>query len=247
MPSAASKHLEFDYEKEEKPWSRVVCRTRFTNGEEITLEELHEISGVKLATLEDWHRISNWAIAREKYQAIYGEDPDNWKEQDCRDLYVRQEKRVSLRGVAEISGNSYEVVKGWADRGDWSKDREKYQEEFKRERDRLAYEAAAREDGVKLRALSSVHVQGAEYFRKMALEMTAFAVDEFEKARSQDTTKALRLVIAADFRGLLRDMSAVHAQAIAIQRDATGLEYQNLNKAMEAVIRAGYDVVAAAK
>lgn len=251
MPSQSSKHLDFDYDNEEKPWSRVICRTRFINGEEITLEELHELSGVRLTTLEDWYRISKWAEKREKYQALYGNDPDVWNEEDCRELYVRQEKKISLAGLAEISGHPYSVLKNWCAVGNWADDRVKYQEEYKRERDRLAYQEAAREDGVRLRAMSSVHVEGAERFRKMALEMTSYAVNEFEKIRSQDRkegkNKALGMVIQADFRGLLRDMSAIHAQAIAIQRDATGLEYQNLSKAMDAVIRAGYDVVAANK
>ncbi len=167
-----------------------------------------------------------------------------WSIEQCRGHYVHYEGRIDYKILAEHSGVPVGTLKRWSTKdpdGGWAVQRERHKTNLRPEIDRKVIEKTSEIIGNELAELAAEHFKlhksarqvAALYFNMKAkiLSQAQFEgldalVKEFEKTNSKD----------------LNNFSLVLDRHTKGERIATGLEYEDINKAIAAVNRAGYEV-----
>ena len=90
-----------------------------------------------------------------------------------------------------------------------------------------------------LAKLNEEHIKGSELFRKMAQQFAGILATEIQNCSPEDRVKKLT---NKEFTLAINRYANVFATAVALQRQATGMQYLDINTAIEQVTRNGYEV-----
>lgn len=162
-----------------------------------------------------------------------------WTREECRIRYVEGEK-IGQRALAEQSGRVANLIGKWCSEDGWVKQREQYQSRLRAETQDKTIEKTSEILSDELSKINEEHIKGLEFYRKLALQCTQTLATELTALEKNGRFK---LTKDKDFALVLQKYAGVHMDAINIERMALGMQYLDLNKAIEATKKAGYDVV----
>lgn len=167
-----------------------------------------------------------------------------WSREQCRSHYVHYEGRIDYRTLAEHSGVTLGTVKRWSTQdsdGSWVDQRDRHQANLRSEIDKKVIEKTSEIFGSELAELAEEHYR----LHKSARSVAAFYFEAKEhllrKARSTGLEALVKELEKTNSKDL-NNFSLVLDRHTKGERVATGLEYEDLNKAIAAVNRAGYEV-----
>lgn len=161
-----------------------------------------------------------------------------WSKEECRDRYVREEK-IGQRELSKLSGRAPTVIARWCKNEEWVQQREQYVSRLRAETEDKVIEATSDRLADELVKMNEEHIRGAELFRKMSQQFAGILATEIQQISQSDRSKT---IINKEFSLALQRYSGIFATAVQLQRQATGMQYLDLDKAVSEVIKAGYDV-----
>lgn len=158
-----------------------------------------------------------------------------WSKEECRIRYVQGEK-IGQRALAEQSGRAASLIGQWCSEDGWVKQREQYQSKLRAETHRKTLELTSDRLAEDLAKRNEDHVKGYEVFRAVSVQYTKALLTEL-----QATSNKLQLL--DDKSMATQRYAAIYNLAVQGERTALGMEYMDINRAIEAASRAGYEVV----
>lgn len=172
-----------------------------------------------------------------------GKRPKEWTREACRDRYVRGEK-ISFRGLFRLTGRTQGTLLNWAKEdpeGHWNEQRERYQSAARAEIDRKTLEKTSEKVSDVLSDLAAEHYR----LHKAARQVAALYFNTKSRLLAMAQAEGMESLVEqlSKLNGKdLNNFSLVLDRHLKGERIATGLEYEDLNKAIAAVTRAGYNV-----
>lgn len=162
-----------------------------------------------------------------------------WTREECRIRYVQGE-RIGLRALAKVSGRAHSVLCRWSSKDRWTEQRGQYEGRMRANLEVKTIEKTTEILSDELSKINEEHIKGLEFYRKLALQCTQTLATELA---ALEKSGRFKLTKDKDFALVLQKYAGVHMDAINIERMALGMQYLDLNKAIEATKKAGYDVV----
>jgi hypothetical protein len=192
---------------------------------------------------------------------FWDEWPKPWAREQCRDYYIRRPHDVpTLEQLAQISGVPYGSIKRWKC-PEWASARDEYIEQLRRSTVDKSVEAVATD----LAVLEIQHVEAYQLLRQCAMAKVRALKTKIDQAaddakivpgidleslgdlgqadREAQATAKAEVVKETDVQDL-RQLSGVIDLAIKGERLILGGEYEDLNKAVAAMTRAGLKITA---
>lgn len=161
-----------------------------------------------------------------------------WSREQCRTRYVQGEK-IGIRTLSKLANRSHGTVGTWSSEDNWTGERERYHNELRTKTEEKVIEATSDRLADELVKMNEEHIRGAELFRKMSQQFAGILATEIQQINQSDRSKT---IINKEFSLALQRYSGIFATAVQLQRQATGMQYLDLDKAVSEVIKAGYDV-----
>ena len=127
----------------------------------------------------------------------------------------------------------------WCSRGNWKAERDRYQIALRSETEAKTIEKTSDRLSDELAKLNEEHIKGSELFRKMAQQFAGILATEIQNCSPEGRVKKLT---DKEFTLAINRYANVFATAVALQRQATGMQYLDINTAIEQVTRNGYEV-----
>lgn len=166
--------------------------------------------------------------------------PQPWSREQCRDRYVRGSK-IGLRTLAEQSGRSLGTLGGWSSEDDWQVQREQFQDKKRSRTDEKIVEQVSQAIAEEAADVAAEHFNAHRSARKIAeFYLNAVSAQLKRLTHPEMLEEALKAVspLSLNFISLTLDRS------IQGERQALGMEYDDINKAIAAIERTGLKVVA---
>lgn len=161
-----------------------------------------------------------------------------WTKEECRDRYVYGE-RIGIRSLTKLSNNVHSTVARWCAEDKWTELRDRYQIALRSETEAKIISETSDRLSDELVKLNEEHIKGSELFRKMAQQFAGILATEIQNTDCGDRVKKLT---NKEFTLAVNRYANVFATAVSLQRQATGMQYLDINNAIEQIIKAGYDV-----
>ncbi len=161
-----------------------------------------------------------------------------WSKEECRDRYVTGEK-IGIRSLAKLANVNLSTIGKWCSHGNWKAERDRYQIELRSQTEAKTIEKTSDRLSDELTKLNEEHIKGSELFRKMAQQFAGILATEIQNSTNPERVRKLT---DKEFTLAVQRYSNVFATAVQLQRQATGMHYLDLDKAVSQVIKAGYDV-----
>lgn len=164
-----------------------------------------------------------------------------WTQEQCQQRYV-QGSRIGLRALAAEGDRSKKTVEDWCAAGKWVQERDRFQQNLQREIEQQTREKLAAELGEEYQQLNTEHFSSFKASRQLAalyFKMSARRLAYLQKIGSEsELTAALENLspVNANFWSLILD------RAVRGERVASGLEYHDLNKAIDLLRQHGYEI-----
>jgi hypothetical protein len=156
-----------------------------------------------------------------------------WSREECRNRYV-QGRRIGLRKLAIESGVAAQNLSTWSMVDGWVEQRQQFQDKARSESDRGAIAIAASENSKILQA------HYANYVEASSVAVTLLGVAKNVAEGLSGTLDPYKLQAAAS--GLNQTLNALKT-AIDGQRQALGLQYNDINVATEFLTGKGFRIV----
>lgn len=167
-----------------------------------------------------------------------------WDESKARDRYVRGEQ-ISFRSLAKISGRHQGTLSRWSKEdpdGTWDVQRERYHKNLRTATDRKQIQHVSEAIGAEMGKLAYEHYK----LHRQAGGLAALYIDTRTKllieAQAQGLVALVKKMETVINPITFNYMSQILDRHIKGERVAAGLEYEDLNKAIAAVTRAGFEV-----
>jgi hypothetical protein len=161
-----------------------------------------------------------------------------WSKEECRDRYVRGEK-IGQRELSKQSGRHETVIARWCSQEKWVQQRQQYVSRLQVETESKTIQKTSDRLSDELAKLNEEHIKGSELFRKMAQQFAGIMAAEIQNSSNE---KRFEKLTDKEFSLAIQRYSTIFATAVQLQRQATGMQYLDLDKAVSEVIKAGYDV-----
>ena len=161
-----------------------------------------------------------------------------WTREECRDRYVTGDK-IGIRTLAKLSGRAHGVLGDWSSKDNWTGQRERFQNNLRTETEAKTIDKTSDRLSDELAKLNEEHIKGSELFRKMAQQFAGILATEIQNCSPEGRVKKLT---DKEFTLAINRYANVFATAVALQRQATGMQYLDINTAIEQVTRNGYEV-----
>lgn len=171
-----------------------------------------------------------------------------WSREECRDRYVRG-PRIGLRALAELSGVPFQTLGVWSRQDAWPEQRRQFQDSVKTLSDKKVREQIASQ-AVKL---SVEHLSSYSRVRRIAdcllrqIESKVIRLESShpELADPEIVKEQLKELMEVSNIGNINLLSLVLDRAIQGERNISGAEYEDLQKAANALKRRGFQITVA--
>lgn len=152
-----------------------------------------------------------------------------WSKEQCRRRYI-EGSTITLRQLAVEAGRDRKVVQTWSAKGEWETARRQYAAKMEAEIQRKSVEKIS-DDAAQIAFL---HFQTHRLFHETALAIGQAWLDQI-----RSDPAAISSIKCSE----LNYVSLVLDRAIAGERVAAALEYEDLNKAIQVLHKHGYLVI----
>jgi hypothetical protein len=160
-----------------------------------------------------------------------------WTNEQCRDRYVRG-TRIAFPELATLSGCPQGNINRWANKhpeGTWKEQRDRYLREKRSQTDLKAIAKTSEKLSDQISDLTVSHFEGYSLLREISLTYLNQISDRLSHPETAEQLAQLN-PLALNLWSLIIDRS------IKGERAVLGLEYEDLNKAIAAVEKAGFEV-----
>ena len=169
-----------------------------------------------------------------------------WSKEKCRDRYVHGSK-IGLRALALESGVSFKTLSEWSAKDDWPGQRKHFQDNLRTKTD----EKIKSKLSISRAELSIEHFESHRQVRRVAQCLLGIIEDKVQQIQSnhpelvdpeqlQQTVKQLFSHV-----GNINQLSMVIDRAVEGERTVSGAEYEDLQKAANALKRRGFQITVA--
>ncbi len=155
-----------------------------------------------------------------------------WNREQCERRYVEGEK-IGLRGLSALSGVSDRQISRWSRQGNWTEARLQFVAKLTAKTREKAIEKISNDRSEELRKLSEEHLKGYQTMRRVANVFFAKVASKV----SSNSDEVFKIP-----SGECQKWAIVFDKAVQGERQATGMDYEDLNLAIAALERHGYQV-----
>jgi hypothetical protein len=161
-----------------------------------------------------------------------------WTKEQCRDRYIRG-TRISVPELVELSGCAEGSIRRWASKdpdGTWKEQRDLYLAQQRSQTDLKAIAKTSEKLADEISDIVASHFRGYRVLREISMTRLDFINDCLKHPETAGEQMASLNPLNINYWSLVFDRS------VRGERVALGLEYEDLNKAIAAVERAGFEV-----
>jgi hypothetical protein len=172
-----------------------------------------------------------------------------WSKDECRDRYVRGAK-IGLRELSHLSGRALSVLAKWSQQENWTSQREQYQNNLRSQTDQQAIAKTADKLSDQLSEMAIEHYHSyrggrriADFLlQRMTAKIEALESSHPEMREPEALRESLQSLIKDSNPAVLNQLTQAIDRCVKGERTVLGLEYEDLNKAIAAVEKAGLEV-----
>jgi hypothetical protein len=172
-----------------------------------------------------------------------------WSKDECRDRYVRGAK-IGLRELSNLSGRALSVLAAWSREDGWTSQREQYQNTLRTQTDQQAIAKTADKLSDQLSEMAIEHYKSyrggrriADFLlQRMTAKIEALESSHPEMREPEAVRESLQSLIKDSHPAVLNLLTQIIDRCVKGERMVTGAEYEDMNKAIAAVERAGFEV-----
>lgn len=162
-----------------------------------------------------------------------------WTKEECRVKYV-QTGNMSQMELAAISNRSSSIIAKWSKEDNWVAQRERYmlKTHLKNAEEKAENIDIEISDEIeKMETINDEHIIGYKLFRNIATQW-AIAVLERDEPKISKMNKISQA---------MQKYASVYNNSVLGERTALGMEYMNINRSIELLIKEGYSITAIGK
>ncbi len=171
-----------------------------------------------------------------------------WSREKCRNRYVHG-PRIGLRGLAELSHVPYKTLAGWSAEENWPEQRNQFQGELRTQTDKKVKEKLS----MSLAELAIEHFSSYRRVRRIADSLLSQIESKVMQLESnhpelvdpEQIKESLRELFEVSNVTNINQLSLILDRAIQGERTVSGAEYEDLQKAANALKRRGFQITVA--